>query len=202
MAPTDPNGAVVITGMSKMPLEPDSPETDPLTSEQWQTDGGSRLDMVIDGRCWPVNIIADLRARLGAATDAVRDSCGGPPLEVGALLCDNARMVELNGQFRGKPTPTNVLSFPNGEAAGMEAEQSAPGEIAIAFETVRDEADRDGKTFDDHLVHLWIHGLLHLMGHDHETDADAEIMERTETRLLAMLGIADPYAVAGEDVAS
>ena len=75
-----------------MPLEPDSPETDPFTSEQWQTDGGSRLDMVIDGRCWPVNIIDDLRARLGAATDVVCDSCGGPPLEVGALLCDDARM--------------------------------------------------------------------------------------------------------------
>ena len=106
------------------------------------------------------------------------------------------------GQFRGKPTPTNVLSFPNGGEAGRESEMLAPGEIAIAFETVRDEAERDGKTFSDHLVHLWIHGLLHLMGHDHETEAEAEIMERTETHLLAMLGIADPYAVAGEGVAS
>ena len=165
-----------------MPLEPDSPDPDPFTSEQWQTDGGSRLDMIIDGRCWPSKTLDDVRARLGRATDVVCESCGWPSLEVGALLCDDVRMSELNGQFRGKPTPTNVLSFPAGDAAGPDVERAAPGELAIAFETVRDEAVRDGKPFGDHLVHLWIHGLLHLMGHDHETDAEAEIMEGTETR--------------------
>ena len=194
LAPTDPNGAVEITGMSKMPLEPDSPEPDPLISEQWQTDGGSRLGMVIDSRCWSVTTVAGLRAKLGAATDVACESCGWPALEVGVLLCDDARMVELNGQFRGKQTPTNILSFPSGEEAGPDIEYVTPGELAIAFETVRDEALRDGKAFGDHFVHLWIHGLLHLMGYDHETDADADIMEGTETQLLALLGIADPYA--------
>ena len=188
--------------MSKMPLEPDSPDPDPFTSEQWQTDGGSRLDMIIDGRCWPSKTIDDVRARLGRATDVVCESCGWPSLEVGALLCDDVRMSELNGQFRGKPTPTNVLSFPAGDDAGPNVERAAPGELAIAFETVRDEAVRDGKPFGDHLVHLWIHGLLHLMGHDHETDAEAEIMEGTETRLLAMLGISDPYSGVSEGTAS
>ena len=79
---------------------------------------------------------------------------------------------------------------------------AAPGEIAIAFETVHDEALRDGKTFGDHITHLWVHGLLHLMGFDHETDADAQVMEGTETRLLARLGIADPYAVTNEGTMS
>jgi len=193
-APTDPNGAVDITGMSTMPLEPDSPDPDPFTSEQWQTDGGSLLEMVVDGRCWLPETVADLRMKLGAATDVACETCGWPALEVGALLCDDARMSELNSQFRGKPAPTNVLSFPSDGGTAPQAGSAAPGEIAIAFETVRDEAIRDGKTFGDHITHLWVHGLLHLMGFDHETDADAEVMEGTETRLLAKLGIADPYA--------
>ena len=177
-----------------MPLEPDSPEPDPFTSEQWQTDGGSRLDMVIDGRCWPSKTIDDVRARLGRATmsSATAVACRHWRWRVAG---DDVRMSELNGQFRGKPTPTNVLSFPAGDEAGPEVERAAPGEIAIAFETVRDEAARDGKPFGDHLVHLWIHGLLHLMGHDHETDAEAEVMEITETRLLASL--LDPIRAGG-----
>ena len=70
----------------------------------------------------------------------------------------------------------------------------AAGEIAIAFETVRSESVRDGKSLNDHLVHLWVHGLLHLMGHDHDEEAEAEAMESGEIAVLAKLGIADPYA--------
>ena len=185
-----------------MPLEPDSPDSDPFTSVQWQTDGGSLLEMVIDGRCWSPKTVADLRTKLGVATDVACETCGWPALEVGALLCDDTRMSELNGQFRGKPVPTNVLSFPNDDGMAPQAGCAAPGEIAIAFETVHDEALRDGKTFGDHITHLWVHGHLHLMGFDHETDADAQVMEGTETRLLARLGIADPYAVMNEGTMS
>lgn len=188
--------------MSTMPLEPDSPEPDPLTFEQWQTEGGSRLDMVIDRRFWSLQTVEDVRNRVGAATDLACDSCGWPALEVGALLCDDARISELNGQFRGKPTPTNILSFPSGDDLAPDAVSVAPGELAIAFETVHEEAARDEKSFADHFVHLWLHGLLHLMGHDHETDVEAEAMEGTETRLLAELGIADPYADTSGGTAS
>ena len=73
------------------------------------------------------------------------------------------------------------------------------GDIAIAFETVRDEAIRDAKTLQDHLVHLWVHGLLHLMGHDHADADEAEAMEAGEIAVLARLGIADPYAGLGSE---
>ncbi|HSM96508.1 MAG TPA: rRNA maturation RNase YbeY [Rhizomicrobium sp.] len=106
------------------------------------------------------------------------------------LLSDDARLKELNGLFRGKNKPTNVLSFPADENPG-----GYLGDVAIAFGVVRHEADESGKRFADHLAHLAVHGTLHLLGHDHEKPKEAARMERLEREILAEFGIADPYAL-------
>ena len=220
--PTDLQGAAEVTGMNTMPLEPDSPDPDPLSSDQWQTDRGSHLDMVIDRHIWPDDVIDIVRPALCLATDIVCETFDWPRLEVGALLAGDDRIRDLNLQFRGKDAPTNVLSFPSGDdEATMEsgsiepgsiesgkiepgmtdAARLAPGEIAIAYETLCREAAQETKSVGDHLTHLWVHGLLHLMGHDHQVDDEADLMEAGEIRVLARLGIANPYAGLLEDVA-
>jgi probable rRNA maturation factor len=116
-----------------------------------------------------------------------------PGAEISMLLCDDARIRVLNAQWRGIDKPTNVLSFP---AADPDDLETAPllGDIAIALETVVREAEAEQKAFRDHYTHLVVHGVLHLLGFDHEMDEEAEEMETTERRILAGLGIADPYA--------
>jgi probable rRNA maturation factor len=107
------------------------------------------------------------------------------------VLSDNAHVGELNRRHRGKDKPTNVLSFSAPADFGTE---HAIGSVVLAFETVVGEAREQGKTLRDHLQHLVVHGVLHLLGHDHETDEDAEDMEALERSILAGLGVADPYA--------
>jgi probable rRNA maturation factor len=120
--------------------------------------------------------------------------------------CDDARIAVLNAEFRGKPTPTNVLSWPaedlSSEVAGDAPDRPDPGtpddpaglgDIAIAYETCLREATEQGKTVHDHVTHLVIHAILHLLGYDHVDDADAALMEAAEVRILASLGVADPY---------
>ncbi|WP_372840560.1 rRNA maturation RNase YbeY [Phaeovulum sp.] len=127
---------------------------------------------------------------------------------VSLLACDDARIAELNADFRNKPTPTNVLSWP-AEALAPEQEGAAPfapdaddpmgaelGDIAIAWETCVREAVEQGKPHTAHVTHLLVHGMLHLLGYDHIREKDAELMERCEQRILATLGIADPYEIA------
>jgi probable rRNA maturation factor len=101
--------------------------------------------------------------------------------------------------FRGKNKPTNVLSFPAGEDMSSGDTPVMAGEIAMSFETLQAEARDEEKSLGDHLTHLWVHGLLHLMGHDHESDDEADIMEAGEVRVLARLGIDNPYADADGD---
>lgn len=117
-----------------------------------------------------------------------------PGREISVLLCDDAKISTLNRQWRGFDKPTNVLSFP----APGEHESLPLGDIAVAFETCEREARADKKIFDDHVTHLVVHGVLHLLGYDHETETEAEEMEDTERRILGTLGIADPYAASME----
>lgn len=120
--------------------------------------------------------------------------------------CDDARIAALNADHRGKPKPTNVLSWPS-EERGAEEPGETPdlpepgdpedpeelGDIAISWGVCLAEAADQGKTFEDHVTHLVLHGFLHLLGYDHMTEEDAALMEGIETRALARLGIADPY---------
>ena len=203
------DGACTITGVSDIPLEPDSPDDDPYQSTVWQTDGGSLLEMMIDTDSWPDAAVAQAQARFCVATDVVCAAFGKPSIQVGALLCDNARMRDLNLQFRGKDSPTNVLSFPDDSAPNDSTPDNAPlddsavpagaspravGELALAYGQLAAEANEEDKSLADHMTHLWVHGLAHLFGLDHETVGDAEEMEAAETAILARLGIADPYA--------
>jgi probable rRNA maturation factor len=115
--------------------------------------------------------------------------------EVSLRLADDALMRELNLRWRGVDKPTNVLSFPSAPP-GRPMEAFALGDIALAYETLAREASEFDVPLADHYRHLVAHGFLHLIGYDHETDAEAERMEALETRILARLGAADPYARA------
>ncbi|SFR38686.1 rRNA maturation RNase YbeY [Litoreibacter janthinus] len=139
-----------------------------------------------------------------ACTAALSELSLDAEYEISLLACDDARVAELNTEFRGKPTPTNVLSWPSEERGaqlpGMipSLPDGAPhelelGDIAVAFETCAREAEEADKPFEDHVTHLLVHGTLHLLGFDHTNDPDAALMEGLETRILAKLGIADPY---------
>ncbi len=127
------------------------------------------------------------------AVMAATQAASTPRAELAIVLTDDSAIRALNRTWRGYDAPTNVLSFPSGAARPGSA---APhlGDIVIAFQTVAREAKAEGKSFGHHLAHLAVHGYLHLIGHDHETDRDARKMERLERKILAGLGIPDPYA--------
>ena len=140
---------------------------------------------------------AALPARsLARATIAIAAGECGVSLAPGAELCihlaDDEHVRALNAHWRGLDKPTNVLSFPAVAPAGI-ASARLLGDIVLAFETVAREAADEGKPLADHYRHLVVHGFLHLIGFDHDNEADAERMEAMESRILARLGVADPY---------
>ena len=108
------------------------------------------------------------------------------------MLTDDAQIQELNRNWRGKDKPTNVLSFPAPEQPGATGPRHL-GDIALAYETLVRESEEESKELAHHFAHLIVHGVLHLLGYDHEVEAEAEIMEGLEVKALATLGIADPY---------
>jgi probable rRNA maturation factor len=114
--------------------------------------------------------------------------------EATILLTDDAEMRGLNRAWRGKDTPTNVLSFPSEDQPDF---PGPLGDVVLAYETIGAEARNTGISFADHVSHLVIHGLLHLLGFDHVSDDEAERMEAIESAALAALGVADPYAEQG-----
>ena len=153
------------------------------------------IDILVEAGDWPDQ--GDL-ARLvdQAVASAVAELTGGgegsPELSV--VFLDDVGVQKLNAEWRGKDKPTNVLSFP---AFPVEPGDPLPpmlGDIVLAFETVAREAELEDKPLAHHISHLVIHGFLHLVGYDHETEAEAEEMEALERRALARLAIPDPYA--------
>jgi probable rRNA maturation factor len=131
-----------------------------------------------------------LAARLQSAAEmALRRGRAPRNAALTILLADDAQLRALNRDFRGKNKPTNVLSFP-----APENEERYLGDVALAYDVTRAEAEAAGKRFADHAMHLVIHGVLHLLDFDHVRPRDARVMEPLETRILAALGIADPYA--------
>src|SRR6201996_2935155 len=154
-------------------------------------------EVLVVADCWQSEPDAEsviLRAIAAAAEEADADAGDA---ELAVMLTDDAGIRTLNNNWRGMDKPTNVLSFPALQPEGARKPGDAPrmlGDIAIAYETTKREAGEEGKPFPHHLSHLAIHGFLHLIGYDHENDADAEEMESLETEILQQLGIPDPYA--------
>ena len=163
------------------------------------------LDCVIEDERWAALGLEPLALR---AVQAALAELGLPEtgFTVALLGCDDARIGALNTAFRKKDLPTNVLSWPYEDLAakdeGGPPDQPEPGEvddpqslgdIAVAWETCAREAGEAGKDMADHVSHLVVHGLLHCLGYDHIRDGDAALMEGCEARILATLGISDPY---------
>ena len=164
------------------------------------------VDIVIEDARWEAFGLEALaeRACAAALSGLGLDAAGYSVVLMG---CDDARIAALNADFRGKPRPTNVLSWPSEERAaedlGGEPERPEPGDaeepcelgdIAIAWETCAAEAAEQGKPMAEHVTHLVVHGLLHCLGYDHVEEADAAVMEGHEVRILASLGLSDPYS--------
>lgn len=138
---------------------------------------------------------------LGTAARYLHDEQGQPfqktPSELSLVFTDDASIREINAEWRNLDKPTNVLSFPAFPLQPGKMPGPMLGDIVIAKETVEREAVELEKPFEAHLTHLMVHGFLHLFGYDHMNISEAEIMEGLETRILAVLGLSDPYA--GQD---
>lgn len=154
------------------------------------------LDIDIDG--WPPGEWAALAERAHAVTAEVEPALSNARLTASLLFTTDEEVHALNREWRGKDKPTNVLSFPAPPSpspafAGQEA-GLVLGDIVFGFETVMREAAEQNKTFDAHMQHLAVHGLLHLLDYDHQSDEEAGTMENYERQILAKLGVGDPYA--------
>ena len=159
------------------------------------------VDCLIEDPRWEA---LDLEALAESATDAVLAELGLEPSvwEISLMGCDDARIATLNADFRGKPQATNVLSWPS-EERGVAVAGEMPvapdpadpelGDIAIAFETCEAEARAAAKPLAGHVTHLIVHATLHLLGYDHDRNADATLMEGLETQILGKMGLDDPY---------
>ena len=154
-------------------------------------------EILVVADCWRAEADAEaiIHRAIQTAAEMVDTDTGDAELAI--MLTDDAGIRTLNANWRGIDKPTNVLSFPALQPTGTPSAGDPPrmlGDIAIAYETTRREADDEQKPFEHHLTHLTIHGFLHLIGYDHETDEEAGEMEDLERKILAQLGIPDPYA--------
>lgn len=159
------------------------------------------VDLVFEDSRWEA---AGLAGTAEAAARAALTAAGLDPdrHEISLLACDDARIAALNAEFRGKPAPTNVLSWPafDGplpDVADEQDERRFLGDLALAYETCAREAAEAGIPLPDHAAHLVVHGVLHLLGYDHEMEDEADAMEGFETKILASLGVPNPYSPQG-----
>ncbi len=146
------------------------------------------IDIAIEHDDWAA--LGDLQVLADRAIAAAIQASGvsvPAEVELSVVLCDDDFIRGLNARWRGLDKATNVLSFPSDMPRML-------GDIVVAYETSAREAVDEGRSLSDHLAHLLIHGCFHLVGFDHDVDADADTMESLEARALAMLGIASPYA--------
>jgi probable rRNA maturation factor len=150
-------------------------------------------DILVTAACWQAEPDAEALVQRAIEAAARQASASAEGAEVAIVLTDDSGIRTLNRDWRGIDKPTNVLSFPAAQTPGRGAEPRLLGDIAIAYEITRHEAESENKPFADHLSHLAVHGFLHLVGYDHENDADAEKMETLERTILASLGVPDPY---------
>lgn len=157
------------------------------------------FDILIEEDRWTAVGLERLCARAGRALVDVLDLSSDH--EVSVLAASDDRIAQLNAEFRGKPAPTNVLSWPSidlsaerpGDTPDLARALPELGDIALSYGVCTTEAQDAGKPLEDHVTHLIVHGLMHLLGFDHLRDKDAALMEGLESRILAALDIADPY---------
>lgn len=150
------------------------------------------IDVVVDSAAWDTAPGTEAAVRRALSEAAIAIGANFKDRVLAVLLTDDAAMRRLNAQWRNIDKPTNVLSFP--PAANQQAGAvKSLGDIAIAYQTAAREAGEEGKPLADHLAHLAVHGFLHLLGYDHDSDAAAEQMEQLERVILARLGVPDPY---------
>lgn len=142
------------------------------------------IEIEIEDEAWST-ALPDAEAVVARAATAALGTVEG---DVVILLTDDESVRDINARFRDRDRPTNVLSFPAAESAFPHL-----GDLTLAYGVCAREAVEQGKTLSDHLSHLTVHGVLHLLGRDHEDDAEAEAMEAEERSILASLGVADPY---------
>jgi len=152
--------------------------------------GPLAIDILLDAPQWDAVPAAQdaIREAIGTAAEQTSAAAG----ELVVLLTDDVAMQKLNRDWRGIDKPTNVLSFPAAASAGG-AQTATLGDIVIAYEALDRESRAEGKAFLHHLSHLAVHGFLHLMGYDHQTDSDADAMEQLEVAILGRLQIPNPY---------
>jgi len=155
------------------------------------------VEVSVDCVAW-LTACPDAEAFAATAARAAIDRAAGPimgaPVILGVILNDDAEQRRLNCTYRGTDAPTNVLSFALSDPAGLAP--GAPvllGDVLLAFETIVREAAEQKKPVADHLRHLVVHGVLHLLGFDHQSDAEAAAMETLEIEILKFLGVPDPY---------
>ena len=180
-------------------LEPDSTENERFSSDEWPSDNGALIDITIVAASWDTPLIDDLKARGPAMLDHIAARLSLDPKRVSLLLCNDEDMRAMNKIHCGVDKATNVLSFPADDdlqrAGDVPVDEVTIGDIAIGAETVMRESSRTGIAAGDHLLHLFTHGVLHLLGYDHEEDSPAAEMERLEIDLLAKMKIANPYQI-------
>ena len=192
--------------------EPDSPGCDDIFYSDWVSAAGATIEASINTKIWPDPLVAGFQQAALTMLDDILSEFANTKVNaktstkvsakasVSLWLCDAAQMRQLNQQHRQIDKPTNVLSFPAydvaGDMAGQQIDGDAPallGDIVIAAETVMREADDMQMPVADHLIHLFVHGMLHLFGHDHIDDELAETMETLEVKFLANIGVPNPY---------
>jgi probable rRNA maturation factor len=155
------------------------------------------VDAVVEGGDWSAAGDLDALVADTAAAVAAEPGLAGKARGTAAVAFDtDAAVRRLNATFRKQDKPTNVLSFPAGPVPAHPDGERHLGDVVLAAETVAREAAEAALPLRHHVCHLVVHGLLHLMGYDHESEADAAAMEGLEIAILARLGIADPYAAA------
>lgn len=144
-----------------------------------------QLDIAVREAAWKTRLKPYVKTIRVACEAALQETSKRKKIEISVVLANDAFVRELNHTYRRKNKPTNVLSF-DGEGEYL-------GDIVLALETIQREAKQQGKTFRDHATHLIVHGVLHLLGHDHERDKDAAAMEEKEVKILKKLGVKNPY---------
>lgn len=157
------------------------------------------IDIAVEAQGWPEEAALKVLAvrAVQAAADLLEEECAqpfpDPATELSILFTGDEVVARLNSEWRGRDKPTNVLSFPAFPVIPGAMPGPMLGDLVLARETIEAEARAMGGAFDAHLTHLIVHGFLHLLGYDHVEPAEAEEMEAIETRILARLGLSDPY---------